>query len=292
MNTATIPAPTPTPSPEPTVTPTLTPTPRPVVFAVIGDYGLAGTAESDVAALVHSWDPDFIITTGDNNYPSGAAETIDDNIGQYYADYIHPYVGAYRQSEPSGENRFFPTLGNHDYGTGTIEPYLDYFTLPGNERYYDFEHWPVHLFALNNTWTEPDGVRADSLQAQWLQAALSEATAPWKIVFMHAPPYSSGYHGPNLVSRWPYAEWGASTVFAGHDHSYERLAVDGIPYFVNGVGGYPAIYSFGAIEPGSQIRFNQDYGAMRVEATESMITFESVTRDGAVIDRYALPDGG
>lgn len=109
---------------------------------------------------------------------------------------------------------------------------------------------------------------------------------------MHIPPYSSGRHGSNLVSRWPYAQWGASVVLAGHDHTYERLLVDGFPYFVNGVDSYPAIYPFDDVLPASHVRFNDDYGAMRVEATETTITFEFVTRDGQLIDRYTLPDDG
>lgn len=279
----------PTPTPAATATATDTPTPQAVVFAVIGDYGLAGTPAAEVAALIDSWQPDFIITTGDNNYPNGDRETIDENIGQYYADYIFPYDGAYDSSEGQDVNRFFPTIGNHDYGVEDIDPYLDYFTLPGNERYYEVEWWPVHLFAVNNNWAEPDGVREDSIQGQWLQTALAEATAPWKIVYMHVPPYSSGRHGSNPVSRWPYGEWGASAVLAGHDHTYERLVVDGLPYFVNGVGGYPAIYPFAEIHPASQARFNEDYGAMRVEATEANITFEFITRAGEQIDSFTLP---
>ena len=89
-----------------TSTPTPSPTPTPVRFAVIGDYGLAGEPEAGVAALVKSWDPDFIITLGDNNYPDGAADTIDENIGQYYHEYIYPYAGEY--GEGSDINRFFP----------------------------------------------------------------------------------------------------------------------------------------------------------------------------------------
>lgn len=282
----------PTPTAEPTATITVTPTPQSVVFAVIGDFGLAGTPAADVAALIEGWNPDFIITTGDNNYPNGARETIDDNIGQYYADYIYPYNGAYDRDDGQEINRFFPTIGNHDYGDEGIEPYLDYFTLPGNERYYEVEWWPVHLFAINNNWAEPDGVREDSIQGQWLETELVEATAPWKLVYMHVAPYSSGRHGSNPVSRWPYGEWGASAVIAAHDHTYERLLVDGLPYFVNGVGGYPAIYPFEEILPTSQVRFNEDYGAMRVEATEGSITFEFFTRAGEQIDSHTLPDGG
>ena len=65
-------------------------------LAVIGDYGSAGPNERDVAALVKGWTPDAIITTGDNNYPRGAADTIDANIGQYYHDFIGAYAGQLR----------------------------------------------------------------------------------------------------------------------------------------------------------------------------------------------------
>jgi hypothetical protein len=44
-----------------------------VLFAVIGDFGLAGQREAEVANLVKSWKPDFITTVGDNNYLFGAS---------------------------------------------------------------------------------------------------------------------------------------------------------------------------------------------------------------------------
>jgi len=107
-------------------------------FAVIGDFGNTGPSEQAVANLVHSWNPDFIATVGDNNYDTGSASTIDANIGQYYHDYIYPYLGSYGSGSPTATNRFWPTLGNHDWGdtfpnpTGD-QPYLNYFTsLPGN----------------------------------------------------------------------------------------------------------------------------------------------------------------
>src|SRR5512137_148079 len=65
-----------TPAPIPTSTPEPSPTSPPSLrFAVIGDFGDGGQAEADVAGLVHGWSPDIIITVGDNNYPSGAADT-------------------------------------------------------------------------------------------------------------------------------------------------------------------------------------------------------------------------
>lgn len=270
----------------PPPTETLMPTAEPTAsFAVIGDYGEAGQASASVSALVKSWNPDFIITVGDNNYPNGEADTIDANIGQYYHEFIASYAGSYGPG--SAENRFFPALGNHDLYSEGGKPYFDYFTLPGNERYYDFQWGPVHLFALNGDPSEPDGFRTGTVQAAWLEQGLAASTAPWKIVYLHQAPYSSGYQGSSVWMQWPYAAWGASAVLAGHDHLYERLEIDAIPYFVNGVGG-GAIYSFNEPLPGSQARFNGDYGAMRVQADPHRITFDFLTRSGEVIDSLTL----
>lgn len=285
--------PTATQLPDPTVTvtlkppvPTATATPVPPLrFAVIGDYGSGAVAEADVASLVASWEPEFVITTGDNNYPSGSGETIDVHIGQFYSSYIYPYQGSYGQG--ADINRFFPTLGNHDWDTASAQPYLDYFTLPGNERYYDFTWGSVHFFALDSDSREPDGVGTSSSQAAWLQAALAGSSATWNVVYMHHPPYSSGLHGPVEWTRWPYQEWGADVVLSGHDHTYERLLVAGLPYFVNGLGG-GAIYPFVNIDEASVVRYNGDHGAMLVEATSDQMTFQFITRQGEVVDSYTI----
>ncbi len=255
-------------------------------FAVIGDYGVAGQTAFDVAALVHSWDPDFVITTGDNNYPSGEAATIDANVGQSYHEFIAPYRGAYGAG--AAVNRFFPALGNHDWDTAGAQPYLDFFRLPGNGRYYDVVRGSVHLFALDSDPREPDGTTATSVQGQWLQAALARSTARWKIVYMHHPPYSSGQHGSTSWMQWPFAAWGADAVLAGHDHLYERLARE-MPYFVNGVGGNPSLYTFQTVEVGSQVRFTGEFGAMLVTATDTRMTFRFIVRDGTLVDSLTLP---
>ena len=261
-------------------------TPSPLVrFAVIGDYGDEGQPEADVAALVNSWQPDFVITTGDNNYPDGASDSIDANIGQFYHSYIYPYVGTYGQG--ADVNRFFPSLGNHDWNTDDAKAYLDYFTLPDNERYYDFTWGPLHLFALDSDSREPDGFRQSSTQAAWLQASLASSTSPWNVVYFHHAPYSSGYHGSIIWARWPYKDWGASVVLAGHDHTYERLLVDGLPYFVNGLGGSTK-YGFADILPESQVRYNADYGAMLVQANDQSIIFQFFNRQEELIDTYTI----
>lgn len=271
--------------PAQTAIPSLTSTPAPLRFAVIGDFGQGEQGEADVATLVKSWQPELIITTGDNNYPSGAAETIDQNIGQFYHEFIFPYQGVY--GEGADRLRFFPTLGNHDWDINRAQAHFDYFELPGNERYYDFVWGPVHFFALSADSREPDGVSAGSIQALWLKDSLSRSNSPWNVVYMHQPPYSSSPRGPVTWMRWPFLEWGASLIMAGHDHYYERLNVNGLPVFINGLGGGP-IYSFGETAEGSQVRFNDDYGAMLVVCDEQEMTLQFITRTGVVIDTFTL----
>jgi tartrate-resistant acid phosphatase type 5 len=261
-----------------------------VRFAVIGDYGADSRPELDVSVLVRSWNPDFVITVGDNNYETGSAATIDKNIGKYYHDFIYNYSGSYGAG--SSSRRFLPSLGNHDWGntypnpTGAA-PYLAYFDLPGNERYYEFRMDPVDLFAVDSDANEPDGNSSSSVQANWLRAALGSSTAPWKLVFFHHPPYSSGEHGSSTYMRWPFSSWGASAVLSGHDHDYERLSVNGSPYFVVGTGG-KSLYAFVNVLPESQFRYDADYGAMLVDATAEHITFEFYNRAAVLIDAYTL----
>jgi hypothetical protein len=260
-------------------------------FAVIGDFGDSGQPEADVGALVDNWKVDFIVTVGDNNYPDGEASTIDENIGQYYQAYIHPYQGTYGPG--ASENRFFPALGNHDWNPGHIQPYLDYFSLPGNERYYDLERGPVHLFILDSDPHEPDGRRRDSVQAAWLEQKLVPSEAPWQLVFLHHPPFASTLgRETDREMQWPYARWGADAVISGHDHLYERLHYNGIPYFVNGLGGRSSsinnTHRFGVPIPGSQTRYNRDYGAMLVTATQNCINFTFYNRGSELIDSHTL----
>ena len=98
----------------------------PLRFAVIGDYGfdLVGPSVGHVASLVKSWSPDLVITVGDNNYPFGEASTIDVNIGKHYQEFIANYQGAYGAGALDGVNRFFPSLGNHDWYAPEGAPFM------------------------------------------------------------------------------------------------------------------------------------------------------------------------
>jgi tartrate-resistant acid phosphatase type 5 len=140
------------------------------------------------------------------------------------------------------------------------------------------------------------GPTADSVQAAWLQAALANATQPWKVVYFHHPPYSSGSHGNNPDLQWPFEEWRADLVLSGHDHNYERLVVDGLPYFVNGAGGRN-LRDCGITVPGSQICCDTDLGAMTITADACRMILAFVTHGVRVptnnpyIDTVLLENG-
>lgn len=254
-------------------------------IAVIGDYGSPNGNVEEVAQLVRSWAPDFVVTTGDNCYSAA----IDSNIGQYYHQYIHPYSGAFGAG--AATNRFFPSLGNHDWDfviscndDTCWGGYLDYFTLPGNERYYKVALGPVDLFVIDSDHQEPDGTLTTSAQAAWLHSGLSASTAPWKIVCFHHPPFASGARDSTMA--WPFKTWGAAAVLSGHLHVYERIVKEGFPYFVNGVGGR-SLHPFGPIyDPDSQVRFNDDFGAMLIVADDQRIRFQFFSVADSLIDTY------
>ncbi len=260
-----------------------------VVIGSIGDFGVAAYGdgrreiERAVADVVKRWNVVFIFTTGDNNYPSGASSTMDLNIGQFFHEYIHPYLGAHGSGAIT--NRFFPCLGNHDW-VDNGQPQSDYFALPGNERYYSHHQGPVEIFIINSN-ADPDGTSSTSVQGRWLQAALAASTARWKLVSVHHPPYSADVGGAgNPGLRWPFAAWGASAVFAGHDHVYARIHTNGIVYFLNGLGG-DGIHAFAGASAAA-VRDNSDYGAMRLEATDTNIVFHFISRSNVVVDTHVL----
>jgi PKD repeat protein len=269
-----------------------------LVFATIGDYGDGSADEGSVAGLVYGWTPDFIITLGDNRY---GLDDFDETVGQFYCDYLTDAgSGIYCSGGNSLTNAFFPSLGNHDYTDGAgLDEHLNYFNLPGigvdtsgtsgSERYYDFIKGPVHFFIIDSHGTL-NSTSDKTTQMNWLQAQLAASSAPWQVVYFHHAPYSSATHGSNTAMQWSFASWGADAVISGHDHTYERIFADGIVYFVNGLGGH-GIYSFNTPVSGSQVRYKGDYGAMRVDASDTEITFQFINLSGSIIDTYTIEAG-
>lgn len=251
-------------------------------IAIIGDYRSAGPGVDSVGQLVRNWSPDAVITTGDNYDLTDG--TLDDQVGKNYSSFIYPYYGNY---VPGGStNTFFPCLGNHDILSNGLQEYFDYFTLPGNERYYTIQFNNLMFFVINSNPSEADGIADTSAQAIWLQSQLALAGSSWKIVVFHHPPYTSGAHPPDSLMRWPFEDWGADAVICGHNHGYERLSVNGFPYFVNASGG-ATLYSFNPV-PESQISYSLNWGAMMVQPYEDSLMLDFYNIRDSLVDKYVI----
>ncbi len=191
----------------------------------------------------------------------------------------------------------------------------------GYELFYDFVIGPIHFFSINSNcpsdddhgcYTDPLDCSADFTsmsacaqqicgQRAWLDYAQSKSTAPWKVVYYHQPPYSSGNHGDCDSMKWNYYEHTIDLVLAGHHHAYERTMLqttDGtiVPYLVNGLGG-TAISSKACVkgsmsaQQGYTICSNGVYskhndakayvGAMRLRASDEKLTTEFIYTRGS-----------
>lgn len=267
-------------------------------FAIIGDYGKPtnGTAELDVATMVKGWDDGekfFIVTAGDNIYTP--TTSYEEAVTPFYGDYI---------TDDLTTNRFWPALGNHDYNDpiGGLDAYQEYFTLPNNERYYDFVKGATHFFILNSSLQtlgaqppDPDGLSVTSKQALWLKAKLALSTAKWKIVVVQDPPYTlhpADYPG-HAILRYPFKDWGADVVVSGDFHAYERYEVSGFPYIVCGCGGATLEGSFHAdggnvVTPFNKFKQLGTYGAIRGTATCTELVLQFRGLGDVVVDELKL----
>jgi hypothetical protein len=252
-----------------------------IKFAAFGDIGNSSNAAA-VAKLTRNRGAQFDLLLGDLCYGSTKLST------QINANY----------SAEKSAGKLWPALGNHEYtdscgGGSSASGYRSYFSLPNNERYYDFKKGPVHFFVLNS-YKDPDGTSATSKQGQWLKGKLAASTSPWQIVFFHHPPYSSGdEHGSQSFMQWPFEAWGADAVLAAHDHGYERIIKDvnsdGVktPYFVSGLGGRSR-RGFDSPVSGSVKRYSSAYGALFVTANSTSLAFEFRNTSNSLIDSYSM----
>ncbi len=269
-----------------------------VHFTAMGDFGTGGSNQAKVLQqLTPARAGEFLLTLGDNAYSSGTEAEFQSNM-------FKPMAALLR------EVPLFPTPGNHEYVTNAGKPYLDNFYLPANnpaksERYYSFDWGPVHFVSLDSncrSFTLTDCTTA--LQKAWLAQDLAATSRPWKVVFFHHPPWSSGEHLSSTAMRRDYAplfeQYGVDLVLTGHDHNYERTrpmkgdavapaGTRGVPYIVVGSGG-ATLRAFGiASQPSwTAFRDNTNMGYLDVVVDGGTLTTKFITASGTVRDSLTL----
>jgi hypothetical protein len=197
-------------------------------FAAVGDSGNGGADQLAVLDQIANVPFDMMVHLGDIAYEHGTATQLQNHHFAVYAELMKSFP-------------LYPTSGNHEYTTSSAAPFREAFVLPenggtaGSERWYSFDYGPVHFVALDS---ELIGIE----QVEWLEQDLAASTRPWKVVFVHRPPFSSGEHGSDEDVRGSFVpvfeKYGVRLVLSGHEHDYERTKViNGVTYVVSGGGG-------------------------------------------------------
>lgn len=268
----------------------------PFTFVAFGDYGLDVQSQRDLRDQMLKDSFDFILTTGDNAYYTGAYAEFDAKVFKIYADIF-------------SRAAVFPGLGNHDVVTENGAPYLDLFDPPRaarrsetQERYYSFDYGNAHFAVLDSNRLDAEDSAAADMYA-WLRDDLSRTTRLWKIVVLHYPPYSTGSHGSNMRAREKltpiFEQTGVQLVLAGHDHTYQRSQPlvgeaaagqdeSGIVYVVTGAGSAASYGCTGASWLVVSI-CSEPFGLYsRVTVGGDCLLIEAIDAQGRARDRYDM----
>ena len=253
---------------------------QPVLVGAGDISSCANTGDSATTRLLERI-PGTVFAAGDNAYESGTAAE--------FANCYGPTWGRFKA-------RTRPVPGNHEYKSAGAAPYFAYFGSragdPGKGWYaYDVGTWRV--YSLNSNCASVGGCGPGSAQETWLRADLAENPRECVAAVWHHPLFSSGAHGNYSSSRplWQALyEAGADIVITGHDHDYERFALQradgsadpeaGIREFVVGTGG-KGTRSFGSTRANSQVRKTGVLGVLKLELRSSSYTWRFVPVSGS-----------
>ena len=243
-----------TPVPEQSVVPRSSQTD--LTFLIFGDWGRGGQFhQSDVAAQMGlaaaARHCRFIVSVGDNFYDKGVQSDTDP---QWKSSFESVYTAG------SLRVPWYVILGNHDY-KGRPQAQLDYAkSHPGWKmpaRYFSAveqitEKEKVEFFFIDTSpfveeYQHKEGMRDEIVsqdtkaQVAWLDRALGDSKAAWKIVIGHHPIFSGGSeHGdqPELIRDInPLLEkHEVAAYFNGHDHDLQHIVRGSLEYFNTGAG--------------------------------------------------------
>jgi tartrate-resistant acid phosphatase type 5 len=230
-------------------------------FTVFGDWGRNGEdnqreTASELGIVSKTFKPSFIVSTGDNFYPSGVRSTRDYN---WLASFEQIYTAHSLQID------WYVVLGNHDY-KGNVQAEIDYtdvdrrWNMPA--RYYskivfignDSSQGVLLVFIDSTPFlseyyeSAEHKVRGQDTAAQrlWLEKTLHEAPSyvKWKFVFGHHPLWTGGgrMKAPEAVEmkklfRPIFEKYHVDAYFCGHEHNLQYIKPPGYTsYFVSGAG--------------------------------------------------------
>ncbi|WP_118193823.1 metallophosphoesterase family protein [Albibacterium indicum] len=187
---------------------------------------------------------DFVVFNGDTfDYQTDEAQLID-----------HLFLPT--SALFSAEKPMLMIRGNHETRGKYARDFKNYFSYPDNQYYFSFQQGPVHFIVLDTGEDKPDDaevyggiVNFDAFreeQARWLEELMRSKAyrkSPYKVVFMHIPPFHSGdWHG-TMHCRELFAplfeKYKVDLVISGHTHRYGIHQANNEHSFPIVIGGGP-----------------------------------------------------
>ena len=243
-------------------------------IAVAGDVGEPSHAlDATVTAMMATAGErpfDGLVLLGDNVYPFGHPDLVEPAVHEPFA----PVLG---QGTP-----LYAVLGNHDVHLGNGDEVAETLGMPA--RWYEQRIGPAQMIAVDST--QPDHPE----QLTWLDAVLRAPAAGPRIVALHHPPYSAGWHGSSRDSRRSFVplfrRHGVDLVLGGHEHDYQRSRpIKGTTYMVSGAATH--------LRPTGRARFTASSAALHhfldLWATGDSLHVRAVGHDGAAFDAATIP---
>ena len=273
----------------------------PLNFVTVGDWGRRGAEKQrevgqQMGLTADSIASRFVISVGDNFYEDGVTG-LDDS--QWQDSFEAIYNAAALQTP------WHVILGNHDY-RGNVEAQL---------RYGDTHpRWKMPARYWVRTETLPDGTPADLFfidtnpmisayrhtkvriddqdvpaQLAWLDRALGQSTAPWKIVIGHHPIYtvSGGKRDQKDLIAMLLPILTAHRVplyINGHDHNLQLIERDGIAFITCGAGSLT-----NKVKAAGEGQFSSDqHGFMTTALTAEAFDFRFFNETGTLLFQKAI----
>ena len=220
----------------------------PLRLAVIGDSGFGEAVTRQLVDGIAAHRPDAIIHTGDlvyNAHQEGSPQAA------FQVKLYTPFAPVLHRAP------LYPVLGNHEYYPDALtdgHPYYQraFASLQGylppeiwqeggepGRGWYAFGIGPYQLIMLDSqAFYQPRGAED---QTRFLTERLADERYRASILVCHIPPYTSGRHtndGIPIQRHWLPLLEGSNVMLllSGHDHNYERLALNGVTSIVAGAG--------------------------------------------------------
>lgn len=240
-----------------------------VRFAVKGDWGSGTISQAAVTTrMCQEYQKArfaFVLTTGDNFYPSGTAGPATFNTPEKCL--IDLGV------------RYRAAWGNHDLGGRSTAT-----TLASPSRWNTFLAGPARLVVLDAN--QPTNPR----QLAFLRRVLAAERVRPVIVAYHQPTRTAGLHEPQLVQQrlWEplFVRYKVRLVLQGHNHGYEHIQYKTVTYVTTGGGGanlYPCSRKAAGL-----VLCKAAYHFLLVEVTPTKIGVRAIAPTGALIDRFRI----